>query len=300
MRSWPGLLLLLASSACHAGAPQPARLAATRDVISDGVVEIGGGLALHIHCLGEGSPTVVMDAGLGNDGSVWNDVQREVGRSTRVCAYDRAGMGYSNGPAPRPHTNRQMARELHALLTRSGNDGPYVLVGHSMGGINVRLFEAEHPEPVVGMVLVDATVDPRPFWSLFPDEELRKFREMLPQVGEGTDVDTFAAGAADMRASSNSLGKKPLVILTRSVEDVQPWASAELLAETQRLWHAQQAQLRRLSSNSLQIIVRKSRHYIQNDAPGITAAAIGEVIRAARTQTRVDEAVLASLNHKRE
>jgi pimeloyl-ACP methyl ester carboxylesterase len=300
MRSWPRLLLLFLLSACHPGGPKGAHQASARHVISDGVVEIGGGLALHIHCVGEGAPTVVMDAGLGNDGSVWKDVQRELGRSTRVCAYDRAGMGYSTGPAPRPHTNRQMARELQALLTSSGHEGPYVLVGHSMGGINVRLFEAEHSELVVGVVLIDATVDPRPFWSLIPDDELRKFREMLPHLGEGTDIDTFAAGAADMRASSKSLGKKPLVVLTRSVEDEQPWASAELLAETLRRWHEQQAQLPSLSSNALQVIVRNSRHYIQRDAPGITVAAIGEVIRAARTQTPLNEAVLSSLNRQRE
>jgi pimeloyl-ACP methyl ester carboxylesterase len=299
MRPWYRLLFPLLLPACHSTAPKVANTAGSRTIVTDGMVDIGG-LSLHIHCIGEGSPLVVMDAGLGSDGSVWKDVQLEVARSTRACVYDRAGMGYSSGPAPTPHTNRQMARELHELLTRSGLDGPYVLVGHSMGGLNVRLFESEHPDQVTGMVLVDSMVDPLRYWSLVPDEEMKKFREMLPKVGEGLDFGTFAGGVADVRASSRSLGAKPLVVLTRGMEDKQPWASAELLAELLRVWQERQADLLKLSSNAIQIVVRNSHHSIQLDAPEMVVAAVGEVVRAVRTQGRVNAAVLASLNRQGE
>src|SRR5215213_1175214 len=118
------------------------------------LVDIGG-YRLHIQCVGTGSPTVVLDAGLGGSSLDWNLVQPELGRTTRVCAYDRAGMGWSER-SPYPRTPRQIADELHTLLTNAGIAEPYVLVGHSLGGKNVRLFALAHPEQVAGMVLVDA------------------------------------------------------------------------------------------------------------------------------------------------
>jgi pimeloyl-ACP methyl ester carboxylesterase len=118
------------------------------------LVDIGG-YRLHIQCVGTGSPTVVLDAGLGGSSLDWSLVQPELGRSTRVCAYDRAGMGWSER-SPYPRTPRQIADELHTLLTNAGIAGPYVLVGHSLAGKNVRLFALAHPDEVAGMVLVDA------------------------------------------------------------------------------------------------------------------------------------------------
>src|SRR6185503_898665 len=114
-----------------------------------------GGYRLHIQCVGEGSPTVVLDAGLGGSSLDWSLVLSELGRTTRVCAYDRAGMGWSD-PGPQPRTPGQIARELHTLLTNAGIAGPYVLVGHSLAGKNVRMFALKHPDQVAGMVLVDA------------------------------------------------------------------------------------------------------------------------------------------------
>jgi pimeloyl-ACP methyl ester carboxylesterase len=114
-----------------------------------------GGYRLHLQCVGTGSPTVVLDAGLGGTSLDWNLVQVEMGRTTRTCAYDRAGMGWSDA-GPQPRTPSQIARELHTLLTNAGIAGPYVLVGHSLAGKNLRLFAQQHPDQVVGMVSVDA------------------------------------------------------------------------------------------------------------------------------------------------
>ena len=95
-----------------------------------------GGHKLYIDCVGEGSPTVIMDAGLNSGGKVWDKVQPSVGEITRACSYDRAGVDRSE-PGPRPGTSQQIVDELHSLLANAGIDGPYVMVGHSFGGLNM-------------------------------------------------------------------------------------------------------------------------------------------------------------------
>lgn len=118
------------------------------------MVDIGGH-RLHLYCLGTGSPTVVLEAAAPGWSLYWSTVQPQIARTTRVCAYDRAGLGWSErGPLPR--TGQRMAKELHRLLERAGISGPYVLVGHSLGGLVVRLYQHDYPKEVVGLVLVDA------------------------------------------------------------------------------------------------------------------------------------------------
>jgi pimeloyl-ACP methyl ester carboxylesterase len=114
-----------------------------------------GGYRLHLHCVGQGSPTVVLDAGMGAFSLDWGAVQPEIARSTRVCAYDRAGLGWSE-PGPLPRSPQQFAGELHTLLTNAGVEGSYVLVAHSISGKTARLFASQHPDQVAGLVFVDA------------------------------------------------------------------------------------------------------------------------------------------------
>lgn len=114
-----------------------------------------GGHRLHLLCMGSGSPTVILEAASPGWSLSWRTVQPEIAKQTRVCAYDRAGLGWSErGPLPR--TGQRMTRELHRLLERGGIAGPYILVGHSLGGLVARLYQHDYPEEVVGMVLVDA------------------------------------------------------------------------------------------------------------------------------------------------
>ena len=114
-----------------------------------------GGHRLHITVQGEGGPTVVMEAGLAHISTVWTFVQPEVAKFARVVTYDRAGHAWSeHGPAPR--TSRQICQELHALLANAHIEGPYVLVGHSFGGLNMYLYATMYPEEVAGLVLLDA------------------------------------------------------------------------------------------------------------------------------------------------
>jgi pimeloyl-ACP methyl ester carboxylesterase len=227
-------------------------------------------------------------------------VQPQIGRFTRACAYDRAGMGYSSGAAPSPHTNRRMARELHALLGRAGLGSPYVLVGHSMGGINVRLFASEHFDEVAGMVLVDAMTDEQPsrYWALIPDSDMAEFRAGLSRLHEGLDFDSLVAGFAEMRASSRSIGDKPLVILTRGKEEMLPGGSPEHTARMLGVWHEMQADLSHLSTNAVQIVAENSRHFIQWDAPRLVVASVREVVGASRTHARVNGSILSSLAHE--
>jgi len=115
-----------------------------------------GGYKMHIYCQGSGSPTVILDAGGGDFSLSWELVRPEVAKSTRVCVYDRAGMGWSElGPEPPTMENR--VDKLHTLLTEGGIEGPYVLVGHSIAGMFVRAYAFRYPEEVVGMVLVDSS-----------------------------------------------------------------------------------------------------------------------------------------------
>ncbi len=113
-------------------------------------------LTLSIDCRGQGSPAVILDTGLGVPAVGWNPVQTEVAKFTRVCSYDRAGYGWS-GATSAPRTSIQIVKELHALLEAANEKGPYILVGHSFGGFNVRVYSGQYPNDVAGMVLVDAS-----------------------------------------------------------------------------------------------------------------------------------------------
>ncbi len=115
-----------------------------------------GGYRLHINCSGEGGPTVVFDAGMGCNSLDWALVQPEVAKFTRVCSYDRAGNGWSD-ESPLERTSQNIVDELHALLKKSGEKGPYILVGHSFGGPNIRLYASKYPDEVSGVVLVDSS-----------------------------------------------------------------------------------------------------------------------------------------------
>ena len=119
------------------------------------IVNINGH-QLHMQAAGTGSPTVILEAGLGAMSAGWGWIQPEVAKFTRVVSYDRAGLGWSESDNASP-AGSHTARQLHDLLQVSGVDGPYVLVGHSMGGLLVRLFADQYPDEVAGMVLIDAS-----------------------------------------------------------------------------------------------------------------------------------------------
>jgi pimeloyl-ACP methyl ester carboxylesterase len=115
-----------------------------------------GSYRLHIYCLGAGSPTVVLEAAQGGDWLEWSLVQDGIAEFSQVCAYDRAGLGWSD-PVRSPLRSSQVARSLHTLLGKAGIEGPYVMVGHSIGGIYVRAFGNQYPDEVAAIVLLDSS-----------------------------------------------------------------------------------------------------------------------------------------------
>ena len=124
------------------------------------LIEVNGSL-MHLSCLGQGSPTVVMESGGAAWSLDWSRVQPAIAKLTQTCAYDRAGYGWSE-PRSAPRTSKTIVRDLHALLSAAGVDGPYVLVGNSFGGYTVRLFASEFPRQVAGVVLVDVSHENQP------------------------------------------------------------------------------------------------------------------------------------------
>ncbi len=145
--------------------PEPGRL-----------VDVGG-YRLKLDCLGKGKPTVVLDSGLGDILSEWQAVQGGVAEFTRVCSYDRAGYGDSDA-GPMPRTSAQIATELNTLLKNAGEQPPYILVGHSFGGYNVRVFTGKYTQEVSGLVLVDSPQEDE--YRTFP-APLQKFSAALLQ-----------------------------------------------------------------------------------------------------------------------
>jgi pimeloyl-ACP methyl ester carboxylesterase len=136
------------------------------------LIELRDRRRIHLFCLGNGVPTVILTAGLGDWAAIWGNVQAPIALKTRVCAWDRAGFGYSD-PSSAPQDVGHTTADLEEALKNSGIDGPYVLVAHSMGGYESMLFADRHPSQVPGMVLVDPS---------FPDQ-VRRWRLVAPKFG---------------------------------------------------------------------------------------------------------------------
>lgn len=189
-------VLALSGVGLLAGAVAKARLRSLHPPVGQ-LVDVGG-YRMHIACSGAGGPTVLLEAGAGGFGLHWALVQPAVAEQTRVCVYDRAGLGWSD-PSPRPRTPAVMAEELHTLLHRAGVDGPFVLVGHSLGGPIVRQFALAHPQEVAGMVLVDSA----------SEQQIARFPEAIRAAGEGQ---LLPLRLMNLAASSGLLALNPALL----------------------------------------------------------------------------------------
>lgn len=268
-----------------------------------------GGHRLHLRCTGSGSPTVVLEAGGGEMSSNLGLITTAVGRTTRVCAYDRAGRGWSD-PASPPPSGSRIAVDLHTLLQRGGVPGPYVLAGHSFGGLYVRSFAARYPSEVAGMVLADSstahdssgasagsdllhraaallTISARfglaRLVALLPGDELParfadEVRMSMSRAGtlESTlDEYADAGDAAGQAAKLTTLDGKPLVIVTSGVGNPASWAP-------------DQDRLTSLSADCVHRTVRGIDHQgLVGDKIGAAATtrAILDVVASVRTST---------------
>ncbi len=261
-----GILLLLLAVACG-GYSLESRLL---DV---------GGHRLHISCAGEGSPAVVLDAGLATGTHSWETVQERLSEYTQACSYDRAGLGESES-AGGPRTSQQAVDDLHALLSAAGIAGPLVLVGHSYGGLNVQLYAAQHPEDLAGLILVD---------SLHPDNLVRA-AEILGEQSmatlmrglqgnpEGVDL---KASFDQVRAAGN-LGDMPLTVITAGRSELPPFIDRGVREGLAGSWLESQRELVRLSSAGVNVIAEESGHCVQCDQPDLVADEIRRLVEAAR------------------
>jgi pimeloyl-ACP methyl ester carboxylesterase len=251
-------------------------------------VEIGGGRSLFLHCVGSGSPTVVLEAGFGADTFAWRDVQPELGRTTRTCAYDRAGAG-SSLATPGVRDARDEIADLRRLLARARIDPPYVLAGHSYGGVLARVFAHFHPTETAGLVLIDTMGrDGRrrqlAIWPQSQAPEIR--RELATPVIDGVDLAVGEALASRVR----TLDDTPLAVITAGRQDNFPSTPAQLARALKRLWDTMQDELARLSENSVHVVALRSNHEIPSShsgQPSVVVGAVRAVLRAARDGTRL-------------
>jgi pimeloyl-ACP methyl ester carboxylesterase len=273
-----GLLLAIALGAAACSAT-PATRTSTDQPGSPGrgrLVDIGG-RHLYLECQGSGTPVIVFVAGLGDSGeTAWRTVWGQAARSTRACIYDRAGLGRSD-PGPKAATYQTAADDLHALLRMGDVSGPYVLVGHSLGGLLARLYaHHHHPAEVAGVVLLDGTpVEWFPtLQGLLPD----LFIAPLAHNPEGFDL---ADGLTSLNPLDRpgALGHRPLAVIWAPSQP-PPGLPTPTARELERVWDAGQARLERLSTASRLQRVAANGHYLQRDHPDLVIASINEVLRA--------------------
>jgi pimeloyl-ACP methyl ester carboxylesterase len=262
-----------------------------------GAFDVGGERTLFLTCVGSGSPTVILEAGAGGGANAWTKVQPEVASFARVCSYDRANIpGGASDPAPKPRTAGDVVADLHAALTSAGVPGPFVLVGHSDGGLFVRLYASRYPDEVVGMVLVDAVSEELDasglvlLKELLSQDQWRGYQAALEQQAHAPFVARvddeqidIAASSAEMRATlaDSPLRPMPLFVLTHGVPDPpSPGEPPELAQAKERVWQELQQQLAGLVPNAKHLIVRDSGHIIQEEQPDTVIDAIRQVVEA--------------------
>jgi pimeloyl-ACP methyl ester carboxylesterase len=271
-----------------------------------------GGYRLHINCIGTGTPTVVIEAGWGDSSASWSSwVQPAAARTTRVCTYDRAGMGYSE-PGPLPRTAERFAQELHTLLSGAGEPGPYVLVGHSLGGTTVRVFAHEYAADVAGVVLIEsmnrssanastsatpAETDSQSFadWAVtlpartgvlrLLSGPLDAYHGMSPELANAyssfairprsfqawLDEGKALSESLNQAAAVTSLGAVPLIVLSR-----------DPAVDPDQDWQRLQTELLGLSSNSQQLFANKSGHNVEFEQPQAAVRAIDKMVELTR------------------
>jgi pimeloyl-ACP methyl ester carboxylesterase len=271
------------------------------------------GYKMHIHCTGQGTPTVILDSGLGDTYISWRKVQPQIAQFTQVCSYDRAGLGYSDS-SPRPRTSKDIAEELHTLLRNAGILSPYILVGHSMGGFNVRLYASLYRRDVAGMVLVDSShpeqqkrlppevsdMDatwvreqeffeftmpfglPRLLGFCGSDPEIRAAECNFHSAREGVAELKAVSESAAQTATTSALGDIPLAVLSHDPDTPQPDLPDDLVKPTNDAWQQMQKELAHLSTRGTQMIAKNSGHYIQLDRPDVVIEAVRGVVDEVR------------------
>jgi len=277
---------------------------ATSDNVA-GLIDIDGGRKLYLECKGAGSPVVILEAGLRNRADIWSvkpdagaAVFPEVAAFTRVCAYDRPGttLGVDqfsrSDPVPMPRTVKDAVADLHALLGAAAIPPPYVLVGHSTGGLISRLYASTFPKEVAGLVLVDAI--PEGVQAAMTPEQWKIYDRLLlvdppKELAAYKDLETidFDVSFAQMRAASKAtpLPPIPFIVISKGKPFALPPGLPDWLPATlEQAWTSGQNELARLVANTPHRIATKSSHYVQIEEPQLVIDAIRQVVEAARAE----------------
>lgn len=307
------LWLVLAGSAfAHPLGEPPGRL-----------VDVGGRM-MHLYCIGRGAPTIVIDTGLGGTSLEWEAVMHRLGGPSRVCVFDRAGYGWSQmGPYPR--TSSQHANDLYLLLTNAGEEGPFLLVGHSYGGYNMQLFARRYPFLVAGLVLIDAShpeqverflappykvrIAPSSSYGMVRFGDVPKLHPAMPRAARELSLFQYQnwrprrtlsfellgwrESEAELRAEP-PLQPMPLVVLTRGKRVWPTGAHGDAL---EQLWIDLQSELVAQSPTAAHLVARASGHQIHLDQPDLVAFAVALAGDAWRLQTGQEVALTAATAH---
>jgi pimeloyl-ACP methyl ester carboxylesterase len=278
---YPALLVLLLVAA--GGAYETVTEATSSNPPHGGRTYLVNGHRLYLNCVGHGAPTVVLFNGLGERTPNWAWVQRTISSSTRVCTYDRAGEGWSGG-TPGARDGQQLASDLNGLLAAAHVPGPYVLAGHSIGGIYELLFAAHYPEQVAGLALIDSST---PYQFDLPEYSndyrvLRRVYALLPSLARaglvrlGTrtgsaglppqarkDARAFAGSPRELRADHVELAQLPRMFNeAKALKSLgrKPLAVVTALSGAMRGWLASQNKLAQLSTHSVHRTVPNATH----------------------------------------
>ncbi len=239
-----------------------------------------GGRRLSLFRAGHGRPTVILECGLGSTANTWEYVQPAIAQFTTVCSYDRAGLGQSD-MAPIPRTCQDMVNDLHTLVSRANLPPPYVLVGHSMGGLIVRLYAAQYPGYVVGLILVDASHEDKHnhFEAVLSENLQQRNWAYLKDPSRNAEYVDILASNAQVRSARQKFDF-PLIVLARGQRDEPSpvWPTDDLQCIEVDL----QRELVNFSIQGQFTLAVQSGHFIQRDEPELIIGAIRHVVELAR------------------
>ncbi len=264
------------------------------------------GRNMHINCIGNKSPTIILDSGAGGFSLEWRNIQYSLAQYARVCAYDRAGYGWSEmGPLPR--TTKRIAHELHTLLENAGIHGPFIIVGHSFGGFTAQYFARYFDDEIAGLVLVDSSHDEQVYrlpengknvvrrslhqdrsnkvtkavlHEHFPEEEAEVAQQLMQRWSAmltwREEMANYALSARQLRdLHRGPILEIPIVVLSRGK---RVWPDTPYGDAMEAAWKELQNELNYMSGNSTHIIAENSGHVIHLDEPELVVDAIHNVL----------------------
>jgi len=269
------------------------------------LVEVNG-RNMHINCVGNKSPTIILDSGTGGFSLEWKDIQHSLSQYVRVCAYDRAGYGWSDmGPLPR--TTKRITHELHTLLQNAGIHGPYIIVGHSFGGFTAQYFARNFDSEIAGIVLIDSSHEEQVYrlpengknvvrrslhqdrstmvtksvlHEHFPREEAAVAQQLMSRWSAlltwREEMANYALSSRELRdIHYGPILEIPIVVITRGK---RVWPDTPYGDAMEMAWTELQDELSYLSDHSTHIIAENSGHSIHLDEPKLVLDAIHDVL----------------------